>query len=303
MRFLTEMFNKSIYEAKIPCIWKTGKIIPLLKPNKAADKGPSYRPISLLSPAAKILEALILPFLSRAVNLANHQHGFRKGRSTTTALQSLKKNITDGLNRDKPSHRTVVVAIDLSRAFDTVDHQILLDDICNLDLNDYLKRWLCAYLRGRQTYVVFRGTRSKFRKVKQGVPQGGVLSPTLFNLYMAKIPQPPGNISLHTYADDSTVASSGPQIDPICKDLNRYLSVLCEWFNGRNLFISPTKSSATVFTTARNELKYELPIEIGGERVPTERYPKLLGVHFDGLLTFNHHAKEIRKKMDSRKTS
>ena len=99
MRFLTEMINKSIYEAKIPCIWKTGKIIPLLKPNKAADKGPSYRPISLLSPAAKIMEALILPHLSSAVNLAEHQHGFRKGRSTTTALQALRKNITDGLNR------------------------------------------------------------------------------------------------------------------------------------------------------------------------------------------------------------
>ena len=117
---------------------------------------------------------------------------------------------------------------------------------------------------------------------------------------MAGIPQPPANISLHTYADDSTVASSGPIIDPICKDLNRYLAVLCEWFNDRNLFISPAKSTATVFTTASNEVNYQLPIDIGGERVPTVRYPKLLGVHFDGLLTFNKHAEEIKKKLDSR---
>ena len=300
IKLLTEIFNKSVNSAIIPNIWKTGKIIPLSKPNKPADKGPSYRPISLLSPSAKILEAILHPDIRNAVNFAEHQHGFRKGRSTTTALQGLKNKITEGLNRKKPVHRTVVVAIDLSKAFDTVDHELLLKDIMDLQLNDHIKRFLCAYLRGRQTYVVFRGAKSKFRKVKQGVPQGGVLSPTLFNLYMAKIPQPPGTIALHTYADDSTVSNSGPIIKPICNELNLYLSTLENWFKNRNLFISPSKSSATLFTTATNEVNLELPIEINGERVPTVKNPKLLGVHFDGTLTFNQHAKEVRSKLNTK---
>jgi hypothetical protein len=75
----------------------------------------------------------------------------------------------------KTVHRTVSVAIDLSLAFDTVDHQLLLQDINALPLNGHIKRFLCAYLRGRQPYVYFRGSNSSFRKVKQGVPQGGVL--------------------------------------------------------------------------------------------------------------------------------
>ena len=102
------------------------------------------------------------------------------------------------------------VAIDLSKAFDTVDLSQLLQDISELEINSYIKRFLKAYLRGRHTYVEFRGEKSKFRKIKQGVPQGGVLSPMLFNIYMSKMPKPPKNIKLVTYADDSNVFKSAP---------------------------------------------------------------------------------------------
>ncbi len=84
--FLTNIFNLSLKNTHIPSIWISGKIIPLLKPWKPADQGKNYRPVSLLCPASKIFEALLLPQVNEAVNLANHQHGFRKGRSTTTAL-------------------------------------------------------------------------------------------------------------------------------------------------------------------------------------------------------------------------
>ena len=300
INFLTEIFNKCMKDSIIPSIWKTAKIIPLLKPGKQSNLGPSYRPVSLLSPAIKILEALLLPYVTEAVQLADHQHGFRKGRSTCTALYSIIDHVHKGLNRKKPSHRTVSVAIDLSRAFDTVDHQLLLDDINQLHLNDYIKRFLCAYLRGRQTYVVFRNSRCKYRKVKQGVPQGGVLSPVLFNLYMASMPQPPGDIKLVSYADDSNILNSGPVIEPIVKELNSYLNVLDTWFKSRNLFISPSKSSATVFTTFSNEVSMELGVEIAGEKVPTVKKPKILGITFDGLLSFREHTKNLKSNIQSR---
>ena len=297
INFLTEIFNKCMATSIIPNIWKTAKIIPLLKPGKASDLGPSYRPVSLLSPAIKILEALLLPLINDAVQLADHQHGFRKGRSTNTALQTILDHINTGLNRKKPVHRTISVAIDLSRAFDTVDHQILLDDIEQLEMNDYIKRFLCSYLRGRQTYVMFRNSKSKLRKVKQGVPQGGVLSPLLFNLYMSKMPPPPRNIKLMSYADDGNILSSGPILKPIVKKINKYLIVLDKWFKARNLFISPSKSSATTFTTFSHEVGLDLNIKINGEAVPTVKKPKILGVTFDSLLSFRQHVKNIKTKI------
>ena len=284
----------------IPNIWKTGKIIPLLKPGKPADKGPSYRPVSLLSPAIKILEALILPAVTQAAQLADHQHGFRKGRSTGTALQRILDHINNGLNKRKPVHRTVSVAIDLSRAFDTVDHTILLQDILQLQLNDYIKRFLCAYLRGRQTYVEFRNSTSKYRKMKQGVPQGGVLSPILFNIYMSSMPAPPGNIRVETYADDSNILNSGVHVKPIVEEINSYLSTLKLWFNSRNLAISPPKSTATLFTTDSKECSLELDVKIDGELVPTVKKPKILGITFDNLLSFKQHTADLKTKIQGK---
>ncbi len=300
LKFLTNIYNRCLETTTIPSIWKTGRIIPILKPGKPADAGSSYRPISLLSPAAKILESVILPSITTAVDLANHQHGFRKGHSTTTALHDIYEHIAKGLNKKQPVNRTISVAIDLSKAFDTVDHDILLKDIQELRLNQHIKKFLKAYLRGRQTFVEFRGAKSGFRKMKQGVPQGGVLSPTLFNLYMSKMPAPPKDIKLVTYADDSNVLKSGQTIEKICPDLNAYLGQLDLWFKSRNLFISPSKSSATIFTTFNQELTEELPIFINGEQVPTESKPKFLGVTFDSLLSFKHHADNLKTKVQTK---
>ncbi len=300
IKFMTIIFNKCIFTSIIPSIWKVARIIPLLKPGKPIDQGTSFRPVSLLSPAAKILEALLLPSITASIHLADHQHGFRKGRSTTTALQSIINHINVGLNRKKPVHRTVSVAIDLSKAFDTVDHRLLLNDINNLPLNGYVKRFLCSYLRGRQTYVVFRNSESTYRKVKQGVPQGGVLSPILFNLYMSSMPSPPGKIKLVTYADDGNLLNSGPTVEPLVEELNSYLSVLNNWFKSRNLFISPSKSSATLFTTASNEVSTTLDIIIDGETVPTVKKPKILGVTFDNLLSFRQHATDMKTKLQTK---
>ena len=159
--YLTNLFNNVVNQAIIPPKWKVGRIIPLLKPNKPADEGASYRPISLLSPLAKLLESVVLVPLSASIPLAAHQHGFRKGRSTQTALQEVTDYITTGLNKPKPVDRTVLVAVDLSKAFDTVNLEILLKDISGLPLDSTITKFLFSYLRGRQTYVEFRGQKSR----------------------------------------------------------------------------------------------------------------------------------------------
>ena len=109
INFLTSIFNNSINQAIIPMKWKTGRIIPLLKPGKSPSEGKSYRPVSLLSPAAKILESLILPDLTESINFADHQRGCMMGRSSRTALHKLSEHVTTGLNKDRPTDRTVLL--------------------------------------------------------------------------------------------------------------------------------------------------------------------------------------------------
>ncbi|KAI5707813.1 hypothetical protein M8J77_010316 [Diaphorina citri] len=300
INYLTSIFNLCMETLDFPRIWKVSKVIPLLKPGKPADKGKSYRPISLLSPLIKILEALILSILKDHIELADHQHGFRKNRSTTTALHHVTEHIQRGLNERRPNKRTILVALDLSRAFDTVCHSTLFRDILDSNIPNNIKRWLVSYLRGRQTVVEYKEVKSQYRKVKQGVPQGGVISPILFNFYVSKMPLPPEGIQLTTYADDCTILCSDNKIGNICEQINPYLDTLKNWFRERKLELSAEKSTATLFTTWTKEVNTELDIKIEGNKIPTTKHPKILGLTFDNLLMFNEHVNITRSKAQKR---
>ena len=162
--YIAGMFQTSLNTGVIPSIWKTAGIIPLLKPGKPDDTRKSYRPVSLLYPLVKALETLLLPTLTEHLPMADHQHGFRKGRSTTAALYEIDCHITRGLNKCKPLDRTVLVALDLRAAFDTVNINKLLNIILASKIPKYTKRGLRSYLRGRQTYVEFRKAKPFFAK-------------------------------------------------------------------------------------------------------------------------------------------
>ena len=114
---LTALYNDSLRSFRLPSIWKTSLVIPIPKPGKDSSQGTSYRPISLLCPAAKVLEALILPSINEFLSPAKDQHGFGPRHSTTSSLLQLTTDIETGFNQRKPPHRTMCVAIDLTAAF------------------------------------------------------------------------------------------------------------------------------------------------------------------------------------------
>ena len=142
---------------------------------KDTSVGTSYRPISLLCPAANVLESLILPTINTYLQPAPDQHGFRPDHSTTSALLQTATYIAMGFNQRKPPDRTICIAVDLLSAFDTVYHNNRLSKINRSQLPPATARWLSSYLR-RQANTCFRGVKSTSRKVNTGVLQGFKLS-------------------------------------------------------------------------------------------------------------------------------
>src|SRR5215470_12727900 len=172
-----------------PPNWKLAHIIPILKPNKNPTDPTSYRPISLLSTISKLFEKLILNRIQQYLPVSPTQHGFKKQYSTTTLLTDLTQHILTGFNQ-KPPLRTVLTTIDINKAFDTVPRHILIDKILNTDMHTNDKKLLANFLSGRAAKVTQKNSSSKTYRLFNGVPQGAILSPTLFNLFTHDIPTP-----------------------------------------------------------------------------------------------------------------
>ena len=299
--YLTKIFNLSVSTSIIPDIWKNSIIIPLLKPNKPSNISDSYRPVSLLCPAIKILERLLLPTLTDNLEVPVFQHGFRKNHSTVSALNEFNDQVATGFNEkaSKRPDRTVLLQIDLSKAFDMVNHDKLLKDLDQTTLPSCLKRWFCCYLKGRQSVVNFRNERSKHRNNRSGVPQGAVTSPILFNFYLRHLPKPPKNIQVVQYADDISIYATGKPYTGLAEAINKYIPEVLTFLEERELQVSPTKSTVTLFTPDTKEFKEIPEIKMKDTVVPHEPTPRLLGVTFDTMYTFSHHVKNIT---DSAKT-
>ena len=294
--FLTELFNLSMKTSQIPAIWKQSTIIPLLKPKKPADESNSYRPVSLLCPAIKVLERLILPTLTDHLPVPPVQHGFRKNHSTVTALNDFNQAIADGFNQKKPAGRTILLQLDLSKAFDMVSHEKLLADLNKTSLPDHLKRWYGSYLNGRQSRVKFRNATSTSRNTRTGVPQGAVTSPILFNFYVHNLPPPPPGVVVVQYADDLSVYMVGTDLDSMTETINGYATSLTDFLSERELLVSPEKSTVTLFTPASSEMNIHPQVYVQGTLVKLEQRPVLLGVKFDTMYTFTPHIKDAAAK-------
>ena len=297
---LTNIANFSYAHCRIPTIWKRGTIITILKPNKDPTIPSSYRPITLLSTPSKITERLILNKITPHVPLAPSQHGFRTLHSTSTLLTNLTQHASDGINSAKPAHRTLLTTIDISKAFDAIPRRKLITKIYNTNMENNTKRWLANYLTGRQAHVTLQGKVSRTRNFPNGVPQGSVLSPTLFNLYMHDIPtpQPPTNIA--SYADDITITSTHHIANTTCTLQQDYLDTLQTWVSENRLTIAPTKSTTTLITSSKHEYRYTPNITLNTVPVPHTPSTKILGVTYDTGLTFKAHIQDIKKRCTPR---
>ena len=300
--YLCNIFNNSVKSISIPAIWKRAVIVPIPKPNKNPNDSKSYRPISLLCPASKILERLLLPFLTSVLPTNPTQHGFKPLHSTTSALIPLATTIARGFNHPKPPLRTAAIAIDFAKAFDSVHHPTLLEKISRSGLHPNIVRWITCYIRGRTAKCRYQGSFSKTRIIRSGVPQGAVLSPTLYNFFSQDCPS--SATILTSYADDVTIAESLPDKTLNASQLSDRLSEsfepIVEWAANNRLRVTPDKSSITLFTPWNKQFQAHPQVQLDGSILPLDTTPKILGVRFDPSFTFTPHIKEVALKCGNR---
>ena len=273
IEYLTAFFNDSVTSCRIPSIWKSTIVIPIPKPDKDFSLSNSNRPISLLCPAAKVMEALLLPTVNSHLLPSAYQHGFRPGHSTTSALLQLTSDIATGFNQMKPPHRRVCVAVDLTAAFETVNHNVLLSKIVR---------------------------STKARIVHTGVPQGSKMSSTLFSFYLADMPRPTEAVKRICYADDITVWASGVKIQELEHKNNAYLTEMSCSLRDNSLLISAPKSTVTLFIPDPKQSNTHPKIKISDAELPLVRNPKLLGVYLDTLFSFNTLCVQVANRISKR---
>ena len=226
---IADIINRSLIEGVFPSLLKTAKVVPVHK-GGAKINIENYRPISLLSAISKIYEKVmytrVYEFLSLNNILIENQFGFRKGRSCEQALLTAQNEISISLSKKQIS---LLILIDFSKAFDMVDHDVLLEKLYRYGIRGIAHEWFKSYLKGRKQYVTINGKKSSTLDMLYGVPQGSILGPLLFILYINDIPNINKECTFILYADDANILISGQTIAEIEGKFNSLAKNLEIW--------------------------------------------------------------------------
>ena len=177
----------------------------------------------------------------------------------------------------------------MSKAFDTVNIHTLIDKLTQTTIPHTILRYIANYIKGRMAYTTFRNHTSTKRQFKSGVPQGGVLSPILFNIYTSDIPLPPDSVQLTTYADDITITAPHTDINIAKANIQPYLQDVLKWTKDNDLLHNTDKTKCTLLTPDPAEYNNQLGLQIDNTTLPMTTHPKILGLTLDPKLTYNRH--------------
>lgn len=232
---------------------KTAKVIPLFKQgNKHLYT--NYRPVSLLSQFSKILEKLfnsrLEDFLNKHQILNQSQYGFRAKSTTSLALMEVKEEITNALDQGKYA---VGVFIDLKKAFDTINHSILINKLQLYGVRGVALDWITSYLSGRKQFVEMGEYKSECMEVACGVPQGSILGPKLFNIYINDIFLVSKRLKLILFADDTNILYFGNEYSKVIDTINNELNKVKKWMDGNKLSLNIEKTKVIIFGNYRNK--------------------------------------------------
>ena len=289
----SDICNSSFEEVIFPDKNKIAKVIPSHKKGSTKDVN-NYRPISLLSTFSKIMENLVAIRLNTYLDLRNiispEQFGFRAGFSTTHSLIS----ITETIKRTIEEKYVCGVFIDLTKAFDTVNHDILLLKLEHYGINDKALTWFKSYLTDRNQFVSLNEVESNMNIISRRVPQGSVLGPLLFLLYINDLPNISKHLKFFLFADDTNIYYVSNDLKNREKKMNKELQKLYEWLCINRLTLNISKTNFIIFH-AINKPKVPVTILINKCAIEETKHVKYLGVLIDPQLSFKFHIAELSK--------
>lgn len=294
------IFKKSIDLGKIPSAWKLASVTPIYK-NKGSKHIPNnYRPISITSIACRTMESIIkdsmMKYLTTNNILSNKQFGFLSGRSTVLQLLTVLDKWTEVLNK---GNAVDVIFCDFQKAFDTVPHKRLIEVLLHYGINDPLLSWITDFLNGRKMEVNVSGHKSGLFDVTSGVPQGSVLGPILFILYINILIEKSETSNIYLYADDLKLFR---EVSSVCdmEKLQNTLERMYDWTCYSLLRFHPDKCNTMRITSSRGDNNLvDGCYSMDEMKLNTVEIEKDLGVYIDNKLTFEYHINMKVKKANS----
>ena len=292
------MFTRSLEEGKLPPEWKKAKVTAVYKKGSKQDPG-NYRPISLTSVVGKLMEKCIRDSLMNHLKnnklLSDVQYGFRPGRSCQLQLLETIDKWSEEIDQSKSVD---VIFLDFSKAFDSVPHTRLLTKLKAYGITGSLYRWLEDFVSGRTQQVSVQGAESEWVPVTSGVPQGSVLGPILFLLYVNDLPDSTQNWT-RLFADDTKV-SIGFLAESECDSLQDDITKLTEWSKTWQLSFNAKKCKVMHIGSKNPHHKYHMKDQNGQEtEITSVTEEKDLGVVVDSRLSFKSQVASVVKKANS----
>ena len=286
---LAHVINLSFKTGYFPQRLKIAKVIPIYK-NKENNSFENYRPIALLPTFSKIIERLMYNRLYKYVKINNilnpAQYGFQNKRSTEHAILELKNRVINYLAK---KHHCIGIFIDLSKAFDTLNHSILLEKLYSLGIRGIPHRWFSSYLKDRSQFVEYLSSRSEVRNVSCGVPQGSILGPLLFLLYVNDITSVCNECDPILFADDTTLIFHNTNYESLYRAANRELNYISNWFSANKLSLNVEKTQFIHFNWSHNNPSEPSNLMINDNYIHNVNYAKFLGVLVDKNMKWNEH--------------
>jgi hypothetical protein len=299
---LASLFNNCINTGSFPNDWKIAQVTPVYKGKGSKSDINNYRPIAVLPPIVKLFESIlaanITDYFERNNLFHQSQFGFRKFLSCEVALTSLIESWLDNIENKKI---VLSIFIDLKKAFDTVDHELLIAKLASYGFSAQAIQLLLSYLEYRFFHIKIDGTLSNPIPFKIGVPQGSVLGPLLFIIFINDI----GSIKLHSelclFADDSTLTSGNENHETLFKHVDEDLLLVNEWINFNRLLMNWSKTNGMALNVPKySKLNIASDFRFNDKIINLVSNVKLLGVHLDNKLDFRIHCDTICKRVNSK---
>ena len=291
---ITKMYNLSFEKAIFPEKWKKALVIPIPKTGNLTNVQ-NYRPISLLPLPGKILEKLahiqLTDFLEGNELLSTAQHGFRKQHSTIDAIAQF----TSYVNTKMDSNQTVLATyIDFKKAFDCVQHNVLIEKLSSLGINHTVIDWIGSYLTNRQQRVLANSIYSNFKSVTQGVPQGSVLGPLFYIVYANDLSKIFKKCEATYYADDTVLFTANVNFAESVQKLQGDIDALMEWCKENSIFVNTSKTKIMTFGSPSKLSKLpEFEIKYDGTPLQNVTSYKYLGMTMDNQLNYKLHINKV----------